>query len=248
MQRLTMMMALTVSTTQATSLLHLRGGGKALKTDEDKALYALGCNVGRQIGDLDCFEPNEIDTILVGVKDTVTRQKSQVNLAESLPKAAEMFKAKQEAHLAKVEAAGKEALAKAGKEKGATTTASGLVIKHLTEGEGDSPGPKDVVRVHYTGELPDGSVFDSSVARGEPVEFPLSAVVAGWTEGIQMMKPGGKAKLTIPAALGYGDQGKATIPPKATLIFEVELLAVVSKADVAAGDAGNGSEEEEVSI
>lgn len=189
----------------------------------------------------------------MGVKDTVTRQEFQVNLAESLPKAAEIFKVKQEAHLAKVEAAGQEALAKAAKEKGATKTESGLVIKHISEGEGDGPGPKDVVRVHYTGSLPDGSIFDSSIARGEPVEFPLNAVVAGWTEGIQMMKPGGKAKLTIPAALGYGDAGKATIPPKATLIFEVELLAVVSKADDDAAGAGDSkpdgeAEEEELSI
>ena len=115
------------------------------------------------------------------------------------------------------------------------------MIKHLKEGDGDSPGASSVVRVHYTGTLPDGSVFDSSVKRGEPVEFPLNAVVAGWTEGIQLMKVGGKAKLTIPAALGYGDAGKATIPPKATLIFEVELLDIVS---IGKGDAAEESSEE----
>lgn len=245
MLRLTII-ALASTSVAATSLLALRGGGKQLKTDDDKALYALGCNVGRQIGDLDCFDSNEIDTILMGVKDTVTRQEFQVNLQEALPKAAQMFQTKQAAHLEKVAAAGVEALAKAGKEKGAITTDSGLVIKHLKEGDGDSPGASSVVRVHYTGTLPDGSVFDSSVKRGEPVEFPLNAVVAGWTEGIQLMKVGGKAKLTIPAALGYGDAGKATIPPKATLIFEVELLDIVS---IGKGDAAEeSSEDEEVSI
>merc|ERR1711939_143532 len=105
---------------------------------------------------------------------------------------------------------------------GAVTTASGLVIKTLTEGEGESPTADSTVRVHYEGTLPDGSTFDSSLKRGEPVEFKLTDVVKGWQEGIAMMKPGGKAKLTLPAELGYGDAGKSIIPPKAVLIFEVE--------------------------
>jgi len=223
--------------------LSLRGGGATL-TDDEKPLYALGCNVGRQVGDLDCFSPSEIDTILMGVKDTLVHADLQVDLQEQLPKVAALFKERQEAHIAKIEAAGKEALATAAAEDGAVTTASGLVIKTLQEGDGETPGAADTVRVHYTGTLPDGSTFDSSVKRGEPVEFALTDVVKGWQEGIQMMKVGGKAKLVVPPELGYGDSGKAIIPPKATLIFEVELLAVLAKVGAGA-DAGTSAEEDD---
>ena len=206
---------------------------------------ALGCNVGRQIGDLDCFPGDEIDYILMGVKDTLTHSEPAVNLMEYLPKVAALFQLRQDAHLAKIEAASTEALAAAAKEKGAVTTASGLVIKTLKEGEGESPTAESTVRVHYSGTLPDGREFDSSIKRGEPVEFKLTDVVEGWQEGIPMMKPGGKAKLTVPAELGYGDAGKATIPPKATLVFEVELLAVVSTEEHAeeTGQAADDADE-----
>ena len=108
-----------------------------------------------------------------------------------------------------------------------------------------------MLRVGYAspadvGKLPEGSVFDSSISRGEPVEFPLNAVVAGWQEGLQLMKPGGKAKLTIPADLGYGDAGKATIPPKATLIFDVELIAIVKKGALEAAGESDAAEEIEI--
>lgn len=205
-----------------------------------------------QVGDLDCFQPEELDTILMGVKDTLMRVdvSQQVDLATAMPRAAELFKERQEAHLAAVEKAGKEALVAAAAEEGARTTESGLVIKTLAEGSGDAPGPTATVRVHYTGWLPGGEVFDSSLKRGEPIEFKLSGVVPGWTEGIQLMRPGGKAKLTLPAELGYGDQGKSLIPPKATLIFEVELLAVVDAGDGAAGDGpgGSGDDDDDISI
>ena len=94
-------------------------------------------------------------------------------------------------------------------------------------GEGESPTAADKVRVHYEGRLINGNVFDSSIARGQPLEFPLNGVIKGWTEGLQLMKPGGKAKLTIPYNLAYGDAGSGPIPPKATLIFDVELIAVL---------------------
>jgi FKBP-type peptidyl-prolyl cis-trans isomerase FkpA len=102
-----------------------------------------------------------------------------------------------------------------------------LEITHLTEGSGASPSATDTVQVHYHGTFPDGRVFDSSVDRGHPASFPLNRVIACWTEGVQKMKVGGKAKLVCPPALAYGERGAPpTIPPNATLVFEVELLAI----------------------
>jgi FKBP-type peptidyl-prolyl cis-trans isomerase FkpA len=107
------------------------------------------------------------------------------------------------------------------------TTASGLVYQSLKEGTGAVPKASDTVKVHYRGTLQDGKEFDSSYKRGEPIEFPLSGVIPCWTEGVQKMKPGGKAKLTCPPAIAYGSRGAGgVIPPNATLDFEVELISV----------------------
>ena len=112
-------------------------------------------------------------------------------------------------------------------EQGAVKTPSGMVYRALTEGSGASPKETDIVRVHYKGTFPDGKEFDSSYKRGQPTEFPLNRVINCWTEGVQRMKVGGKAKLTCPPSLAYGDKGAGgTIPPNATLQFEVELLAI----------------------
>jgi FKBP-type peptidyl-prolyl cis-trans isomerase FkpA len=122
------------------------------------------------------------------------------------------------------------ALAASAKEKGAVVTKSGLVYLALTEGKGASPAATDTVKVHYKGTFPDGKEFDSSYKRGEPTEFPLNRVIACWTEGVGLMKLGGKAKLTCPAAIAYGSRGAGgVIPPNATLIFEVELIAIGTK-------------------
>jgi len=119
------------------------------------------------------------------------------------------------------------ALAAAAKEPGAVVTPSGLVYRSLTDGKGASPTAADTVKVHYRGTFPDGREFDSSHKRGEPAEFPLGRVIKCWTEGVQRMKVGGKAKLTCPASIAYGARGAGgVIPPNATLQFEVELLAV----------------------
>ena len=108
------------------------------------------------------------------------------------------------------------------------TTPSGLVYRSLREGSGRSPAPTDTVRVHYRGMLADGREFDSSYARNEPAEFPLDRVIKCWTEGVQMMKPGGKARLVCPPAIAYGERGagNGVVPPNATLLFEVELLGI----------------------
>jgi len=108
-----------------------------------------------------------------------------------------------------------------------TKTKTGLVYESLKEGKGDSPAATDVVRVHYRGTFPDGREFDSSYKRNEPTEFPLNRVIPCWTEGVQLMKPGGKARLTCPPGIAYGERGAgAVIPPNATLNFEIELLSV----------------------
>ena len=121
-------------------------------------------------------------------------------------------------------------LAAAAKEAGAQVTKSGLVYRSLKDGAGSSPAATDRVKVHYKGSFPDGKEFDSSYKRNEPTEFPLNGVISCWTEGVQLMKTGGKAKLTCPSAIAYGARGAGgVIPPNATLVFEIELLGINSK-------------------
>ena len=118
----------------------------------------------------------------------------------------------------------------AAKEAGAKVTASGLVYRSIQDGQGASPMATDKVKVHYRGTFPDGKEFDSSYKRNQPIDFPLNGVIACWTEGVQMMKVGGKAKLTCPPAIAYGVRGAGgVIPPNATLQFEVELIAIAGK-------------------
>jgi len=118
----------------------------------------------------------------------------------------------------------------AAKEPGAVLTGSGLVYRSLKDGTGASPKASDTVKVNYRGTFPDGREFDSSYKRNQAIEFPLSGVIKCWTEGVQRMKVGGKAKLTCPAAIAYGERGAGgVIPPNATLLFEVELLAINGK-------------------
>ena len=120
--------------------------------------------------------------------------------------------------------------AAAAKEPGAVVTASGLVYRSLKDGTGASPKANDTVKVHYRGSFPDGREFDSSYKRGTPIEFPLNGVIPCWTEGVQRMKVGGKAKLTCPSQIAYGSRGAGgVIPPNATLLFEVELLGINGK-------------------
>ena len=122
------------------------------------------------------------------------------------------------------------ALAVSAKEAGAIVTKSGLVYRSLKDGTGSSPAATDKVKVHYKDTFPDGKEFDSSYKRNEPTEFPLNRVIGCWTEGVQLMKVGGKAKLTCPASIAYGERGAGgVIPPNATLVFEVELLAINGK-------------------
>jgi FKBP-type peptidyl-prolyl cis-trans isomerase len=131
---------------------------------------------------------------------------------------------------AQVERMGAEAaafLAENARKDGVVTTDSGLQYELITEGDGDKPAPEATVRVHYEGSLTDGTVFDSSYRRGEPIEFQLNEVIPGWSEGLQLMNQGSTYRLYIPSDLGYGEQGNQVIPPNAVLIFEVELLEIL---------------------
>ena len=196
-------------------------------TEEQKTLYALGQLMSQSLATFD-LKPEELAQVQKGLADGVGGVKGAINAEEYIPKVQELQRARMAVVAEKSVAAGAAFLDKASKEAGATKTASGIVIKHTKVGTGATPTASDQVKVHYEGHLIDGKVFDSSIARGEPATFPLSGVIACWTEGVQTMKVGGKARLVCPPNLAYGQNGSPpTIPPQATLVFDVELLDIV---------------------
>jgi FKBP-type peptidyl-prolyl cis-trans isomerase FkpA len=195
-------------------------------TEEQKTLYAIGLSVSRSL-DVFGLTTAEFAYVKQGLTDAQSGKKSAVELPAYSLKIQELAKARRKAAGEKQVGAGKEFLEKAAKEKGAVKTASGMVYTSLSEGKGESPKADDVVKVNYRGTLVDGKEFDSSYKRGNPLEFKLSNVISCWIEGIQKMKPGGKAKLVCPPNLAYGDNGAGElILPGATLAFEVELIEV----------------------
>jgi FKBP-type peptidyl-prolyl cis-trans isomerase FkpA len=196
-------------------------------TEDQKTLYALGMLMSQSLSTFD-LKPEELATVQKGLADGVGGVKSDVKAEEYIPKVQALQQARMAVVAEKASAAGVAFLDNASKEAGATKTASGIVIKQTKAGTGATPAATDQVKVHYEGRLIDGKVFDSSIARGEPATFPLSGVIACWTEGVQTMKVGGKAQLVCPANLAYGANGSPpTIPPQATLVFDVELLEIV---------------------
>lgn len=201
-----------------------------IKTDQDKMTYAMALNLATSVRHM----PVELNWALLGesVAELLKGGAPRISQAEYGEYMGKLQQAMQEAEN-KANAADEAAIAEEkkffeenGKKEGIITTASGLQYQVLQEGKGDErPGARDVVRVHYEGKLLDGKVFDSSIARGEPIEFPVNQVIAGWTEALQLMNVGSKYRLFIPAKLGYGARGAGNvIPPNATLIFEVELI------------------------
>ena len=201
--------------------------GPELKTEDQKTLYAIGLVLSRNLAPFNLTEA-EMEYVKAGFSDGMNGKAQKVDLQTYGPKIQEMQKARLAAAAAGEKKAGQAFLDKAATEKGATKTASGLIITTTKAGNGASPKPTDKVKVHYTGTLTDGTVFDSSVQRNEPATFQLNQVIPCWTEGVQLMKVGGKAKLVCPSAIAYGDNGRPpTIKPGATLVFDVELLDIV---------------------
>jgi FKBP-type peptidyl-prolyl cis-trans isomerase len=200
---------------------------EAPSTDDEKAFYSIGANLAGQFESLKPISEKEISLLIQGLRDGVDGKTLAVDQQEGAALVQTMVQQRQ-AKAAEVEkAASAEFQAAEAKKKGAKKTESGLIYTEITAGTGDSPSATDKVRVHYHGTLRDGTVFDSSVERGEPAEFPLNRVIPCWTEGVAMMKPGGKSRLVCPAEIAYGDRSTGRIPGGATLIFEVELIEIV---------------------
>jgi hypothetical protein len=198
----------------------------------DKVSYALGIGIGRQLSQMGAADLN-IDDFAQAIKDVIAGD-LKLGDAEAQQIVQEFFAKQEEKQKAEAAEKGKAAkqdgekfLAENGKKEGVITTASGLQYQVLHEGNGQSPKATDTVECHYEGTLIDGTKFDSSYDRGQTATFPLNQVIAGWTEGLQLMKEGGKYRFFIPYELGYGERGAgASIPPFSTLVFDVELVSV----------------------
>ncbi|MBN2640746.1 MAG: FKBP-type peptidyl-prolyl cis-trans isomerase [Victivallales bacterium] len=206
---------------------------KELKNEAEKTSYALGMDIGASFKKL----PVEIDleSAVAGMSAIFNDEKPQLGqqeFVELMQKFQMQLKQAGEKHAQELAGKNKQQekdfLAANKKADGVVETASGLQYQVLETGDGEKPSAESVVKVHYTGTLPDGSVFDSSVQRGEPAQFPVNGVIAGWTEALQLMQVGSKYRLFIPAGLAYGSRGAGqSIGPDQMLIFEVELLDIV---------------------
>lgn len=195
-----------------------------LATDDEKTVYALGLSIFRSLFQFE-LTPAEVAIIQRAIGDAANKQPA-LELNEWGPKfqAFQQARAGRAAEKTKVESAA--FIAKAATELGALKTDSGLIYKELQAGTGASPKVSDTVKVHYRGTLIDGTEFDSSYKRNEPAQFPLGQVIPCWTEGVQKMKVGGKARLVCPSNLAYGDSGRPSIPGGAALLFDIELLEI----------------------
>lgn len=204
-------------------------------TDDQKVAYSIGYNFGQQLS----AQTKDLDenVVIAGLKDGFNGKDGKLTAEERTKTMRAYSKKMQESKMAerkqledKNKSAGDAFLAENKTKEGVVTTESGLQYKVITEGTGKKPKATDIVQVHYTGKLIDGTVFDSSKG-DKPVEFPLNRVIPGWTEALQLMKEGAKWELYIPANLAYGPRGSGAIEPYSTLIFEVELLKVNPEHD-----------------
>jgi FKBP-type peptidyl-prolyl cis-trans isomerase FkpA len=210
-----------------------KGGGSAapastgeLKTDEEKTIYAMGVMLGGNVKPM-ALNADQLAILSRGMMDSASGKPTLVDPQTMATQIQDFARARAAAGAVAEKKKAEDFVAQAAKAPGAVKTETGLVYTVIKPGTGDSPKPTDTVKVHYTGTLIDGTEFDSSVRRGQPAEFPLNNVIPCWSQGLQKMKTGEKAKLICPSDLAYGDQGRPPrIPGGATLVFEVELLEI----------------------
>ncbi|MHB9797776.1 FKBP-type peptidyl-prolyl cis-trans isomerase [Pseudomonas sp. MT3] len=200
-----------------------------LSTDEARVSYGIG----RQLGDQLRSNPvpgMTLDAVLAGLSDAFAGAESRVPgeaLSASFQVIRERMQAEAQAQAEAAAAVGREYLVENAKREGVTVLPSGLQYEVLVAGEGAKPSREDTVRTHYHGTLVDGTVFDSSYERGQPAEFPVGGVIAGWVEALQLMNAGSKWRLHVPSELAYGGQAVGSIPPHSVLVFDVELLEIL---------------------
>ncbi len=202
-----------------------------IDTPAQKIGYSIGVNIGINLAQQGLLDSLDMDALLAGLRDGTTGEllMTEDEIMMALQEFGEAQQAKIEAAEAAAAEAGQAFLSANSVNSGVVTTASGLqyeVISRSEDNDSLMPTESDTVRVHYHGTLADGTVFDSSVERGEPISFPLNGVISGWTEGLQLMHVGDKFRFTIPPELGYGSAAVGPIPPNSVLIFEVELLGI----------------------
>jgi FKBP-type peptidyl-prolyl cis-trans isomerase FkpA len=202
------------------------GGGP--QTDDEKTLYAVGLVLSRSLREFD-MSPSELEVVRRALADAYAG-KPAIDLEEWGPRIQALADARGERVVAREKQAGVAYLTKAAAAANATTTASGIVYVETQAGTGATPAATDRVKVNYRGTLINGTEFDSSYARNEPAEFPLSGVIRCWTEGLQRMKVGGKARLVCPSDLAYGDRANDVIPGGSVLVFDIELLDVLGSS------------------
>lgn len=208
------------------------------QTDDQKTLYALGVHMTRQMSVFN-LSAEEYEFVKQGIADAAAGKKLVAEPEAYMQQLNQLAQSRLQASAQKQKEMSKDYLEKAAAEPGAKKTTSGLIFKEIKAGTGVKPKAADMVKVHYTGTFIDGKEFDSSVKRGQPVEFPLGQVIPCWTEGVAMMKTGGKARLVCPSDVAYGDQGRPpVIPGGATLVFEVELLEVKTAPAAATAKPG----------
>lgn len=197
------------------------------QTDDEKAFYSIGAGMAAQLARANPISESELDVLVQGIRDAVRGETLAVEQKQGATLVRTMLKQRTERAIEVERVAAADFLAAEARKEGAQKTESGLIYTVLKAGSGPSPTATDKVRVHYHGTLRDGTVFDSSVERDKPAEFPLNRVIACWTEGVAMMKEGGKSLLICPSEIAYGDRSTGRIPAGAALSFEVELLEIL---------------------
>jgi FKBP-type peptidyl-prolyl cis-trans isomerase len=195
-------------------------------TEDNKIFYSIGVMAGMGIAEF-APEPSEFDWIARGFADAAMGRETLANPEDHMVQIQSVYAARLASANAEEATASAEFLEQQAAVEGAVTSDSGLIIQQLVAGEGAQPEPIDEVKVHYHGTLRDGTVFDSSVDRGEPAQFPLDRVIPCWTEALTQMKVGGKSRIFCPATIAYGARGMGSIPGDAALAFDVELLEIV---------------------